>query len=155
MAEGQNWMICKVSSNPNYSTILWRSCNYKDPTNYQVCSLTLSALTQILELVRGRQRTAGCFGEQRKGGEEGRADSSFLRANFVADVQWSQESKQGKRSWSTEQVNQIQHPQCLYGRWAFMLLEASQARAFHDLPSPSSSWNECLITGVLVAQSRK
>lgn len=47
--------------------------------------MILSALTQILELVRGRQRTAGCFGEQRKGGEEGRADSSFLRANFVAE----------------------------------------------------------------------
>lgn len=101
------------------------------------------------------QRSAGCFGEQRKGGGEDRAESSFLELNFVADVLWSQASKQGRRSQSTEQADQIQHPRCLCGRWALMLLEASQARAFHDFPSPSYSWNGCLIAGFLVVQTRK
>lgn len=81
------------------------------------CSLTPFAVPWALQLVRGRWRwSARCSGEQRKGGGEDRADSSLLELNFAADVLWSQASKQGRRSSSTEQVDQIQHPRCLCGR---------------------------------------
>lgn len=77
--------------------------------------------------------------------------TSFLELCAAADALWPQAGRRGRKSPSTEQVDEMQQAgACVADEPYTFGRESSQA--FHDL---HSSPKGCLIAGVLVVQSRK